>query len=85
MHLDAAQLLELVWQYALIEQLVPIFDPGNAELAACHQADHARIRRTGALGRFDQLARVGGLFAFLDVAQPGHLFPPDVRCLVRLL
>jgi hypothetical protein len=30
-NLDAAQLLELVWQYALIEQLVPILDPGDAE------------------------------------------------------
>jgi hypothetical protein len=52
-NLDAAHLLELVWQCALIEELVPVFDPGNAQLAARHQADYARIGRAGALGRFD--------------------------------
>src|SRR5262245_39521590 len=67
-NLDAAQLLELVWEYALIEQLVPILDPGDAELAARHQADNARIGRAGTLSRVDQFARVGGLFAFIDVA-----------------
>src|SRR5262245_34736896 len=44
-NLDAAHLLELVWQYALIEQLVPILDPGDAERAARRQPDDAQPAR----------------------------------------
>jgi len=46
--LDPAHFLELVRQDAPIEQLVSIFDPGNAELASCHQADDTRIGRLSA-------------------------------------
>src|SRR5262249_20121238 len=81
--LDAAHLLELVRQHAPIEQLVPILDPGDAERAARHQADDARIGCSGAPGRFDELARVRALFAVLDVAQPGHRFSPGVRSKYR--
>jgi hypothetical protein len=71
-NLDATHFLEFVRQDALIQELVPIFDPGDAELAAGHQADDARIGRAGAFGAFDQFARVRCLFAFFDVAQPRH-------------
>src|SRR5260370_9144885 len=73
-NLDATHLLELVWQDALIEQLVPIFDPGNAALPARHQSDHARIGRTGALGRFYELARAPCAFAFFSVSPTRPLF-----------
>jgi hypothetical protein len=72
--LDAAHFLELVRQHALIQEFVPILDPGDAELAAGHQADDARIGRAGAFGGFDQFARVRRLFAVVDVAQPRHRF-----------
>ena len=66
------RLLELVRQYALVEQLVPVLDPGDAERAARHQTDHAWIGCAGTLSRLDQLVRMRSLFTFLDIAQPGY-------------
>src|ERR1700691_2161027 len=73
-NLDAAHLLELVRQDTLVEELVPILHPGNAEFAARHQAHDPRVGRAGALGGLDEFAGVRSFFVFVDVAQPGHVF-----------
>jgi hypothetical protein len=77
--LDATHLLELVRQHAMVQQLVPIFDPGRPCLGvAQHDADDPWIRRAGASGRFDHLAVAGSLFSFIDKAQPWHHGSPRV-------
>src|SRR5258708_34820314 len=78
-NLDAAHLLELVRQHAVVQQLVPIFDPRCPSLGiAQHDADDPWIWCAGPLGRFDHLAVPGGLFGFIDIAQPRHHVSPCV-------
>src|SRR5215831_10597039 len=74
--LDSAHFFELVRQYALVEHLVPVFDPTGSNFAACHDADDTGIRRAGALGGFDKLAGVGGFLILFDVAQARHSGSP---------
>src|SRR5262249_23181419 len=71
-NLDATHFLELVRQDALVEHLIPVFDPTGSNRAAGHDADDTGIRRAGALGGFDKLASVGGFLVFFDVAQARH-------------